>query len=68
MALITIKDLPQSDELDRQAKLSIVGGARAGVRPTDRVGAASRSGRVVDYPPGFVRDTPVQANGQRPGA
>jgi len=66
MALITIKDLPQSDELDRQAMLSIVGGARAGVRPTDVVGAAFRNGRIVDYPPDFVRDGPVQANGQHP--
>lgn len=64
MALITIKDLPQSDELDRQAMLTIVGGARAGVRPADP-GATSRSGRIVDYPPGFVRDRPPQANGQR---
>ena len=66
MALITIKDLPQSDELDARAMLSIVGGARAGVRPTDLVGALFRSGRIVDYPPGFVRDAPVQANGRRP--
>lgn len=66
MALITIKDLPQSDELDARAMLSVVGGARAGARPTDLVGAAVRNGRVVDYPPGFVSDTPVQANTQRP--
>ena len=66
MALITIKDLPQSDELDRQAMLSIVGGVRAGDRPTALVGAAVRMGRIVDYPPGVVRDAPVQANGWRP--
>jgi hypothetical protein len=66
MALITIKDLPQSDELDARAMLSVVGGARAGVRPIDLVAAAVRDGRIVDYPPGFVRAAPVQANEQRP--
>jgi hypothetical protein len=66
MALITIKDLLQSVELDRQAMLAILGGARAGARPTDLVGATFRSGRIVDYPPGFVRDRPEEANGPRP--
>jgi hypothetical protein len=66
MALINIKDLPQSVELDRRAMLAIVGGARAGARQTDLVGATFRSGRIVDYPPGFVRDRPEEANGQRP--
>jgi hypothetical protein len=60
MALITIKDLPQSDDLDRQAMLSIAGGARTGIRPVDIDGAASRAGRIVDYPPGFHRQGPVQ--------
>ena len=66
MALIDIKDLPQSDELDRQAMLAIVGGARAGTRPTDLVGAALRRGRIVDYPPGFNRDRPPGADRPRP--
>jgi len=65
MALINIKDLPQSVELDRAAMLAIVGGARARSRPADLVGAALRSSRIVDYPPGFVRDKSVDANGQR---
>ena len=64
MALIDIKDLPQSVELDRKAMLAIVGGARAGARPIDLVGATIRGGRIVDYPPGFVRDKPEEANGQ----
>jgi len=68
MALITIKDLSQSVELDRKAMLAIVGGARAGVQPTDLVGAALRTGRIVDYPPGFNRDRLTEANGQRPVA
>jgi hypothetical protein len=57
MALIDIKDLPQSDELDRRAMLAIVGGARAGARPTTLVGTTFRGGRIVDYPPGFARNT-----------
>jgi hypothetical protein len=61
MALITIKDLPQSDELDHQAMLSIAGGARAGVRPVAADAATSRAGRIVEYPPGFHRQAPVQA-------
>ena len=67
MALINIKDLPQSVELDREAMLEIVGGARAGARPAGLAGAAPfRSGRIVDYPPGFVRDSAEEANAQRP--
>jgi hypothetical protein len=54
MALITIKDLPQSDDLDRKAMQAVVGGARSGVRPLDLAGAAAtRDARIVDYPPGF---------------
>jgi hypothetical protein len=64
MARIDIKDLPQSDELDRRAMLAIVGGARTGARPTDLVGTTFRSGRIVDYPPGFVRDRPKDENGR----
>ena len=66
MALINIKDLPQSVELDRAAMVAIVGGARARARPIDLAGAASRNSRIVDYPPGFVRDRGDEANGQRP--
>jgi hypothetical protein len=60
MALITIKDLPQSDDLDRQAMLSIAGGARTGVQPVAADAATSRAGRIVDYPPGLHRQGPVQ--------
>jgi len=66
MALINIKDLPQSVELDRKAMLAIVGGARAGARPAHLVAAPFRSGRIVDYPPGFVRESAEEASGQRP--
>ena len=54
MALINIKDLPQSVELDRKAMLAIVGGARAS-RPAGLVATVPRSNRIVDYPPGFAR-------------
>ena len=63
---ITIKDLPQSDELDRKAMSSIAGGARAGVRPID-LNQYLRSARIVDYPPGFGRDQAAQANAKRNG-
>ena len=55
MAHITIQDLSQSDDLDREAMRSIVGGTLTGARPvlTDQVEA--REGRIVDYPPGFGR-------------
>jgi hypothetical protein len=60
MAAITIKDLSQSDALDREAMRSIVGGARTGVRPVQNDQAMAGSGRIVDYPPGFGR-RPAQA-------
>jgi hypothetical protein len=66
MALINIKDLPQNTELDRKAMQAIVGGARAGTRPVDFAGTTFRSGRIVDYPPGFNRDRLAEASGQRP--
>jgi hypothetical protein len=53
MAVITIKDLSQSDELDREAMRSVTGGARTGVRPVQIDQAMAGSGRIVDYPPGF---------------
>ena len=53
MAVITINDLPQSDELDREAMQSIAGGARTGVRPVQIGQAMTLYGRIVDYPSGF---------------
>jgi hypothetical protein len=61
MALITIKDLPQSDDLDRKAMLSIAGGARTGVRPIQTDQSQAATGRIVDYPPGFGRQGPIPA-------
>jgi len=54
---ITIKDLPQSDALDREAMRSVMGGAATGTRPV-QVEEASK-GRIVDYPPGFGRREPL---------
>ena len=68
MALITIKDLPQSVELDRSAMLAIVGGARIGVRKTDLSAATFRQGRIVDYPPGFAHASRAQAKARDPAA
>ena len=51
MALITIKDLPQSDDLDREAMRSIVGGGSTGARPVQIDQAEAGGGRVVEYPP-----------------
>ena len=65
MALITIKDLPQSEELDCRAMRSIVGGGRTGVPivPIDQ--ALAVSGSLVEYPPGFSRQGPIPAKSQR---
>jgi hypothetical protein len=53
MALIKIKDLQQSDDLDREAMRSIVGGSLTGARPMQANPTLANSGRVVDFPRGF---------------
>ena len=62
MTFITIKDLPQSDALDREAMRSVVGGGLTRTRPVqiDQDKGIGRSGsdRIVDYPPGFGRRGP----------
>jgi hypothetical protein len=65
MALITIKDLLQSDDLDREAMRSIVGGGLTGVRPVQSDQAKAGSGRIVDYPPGFGRQGPIPGRSRR---
>ena len=66
MALITIKDLSQSDDLDREAMRSIVGGGPTGARPVQIDQLKAGNGRIVDYPPGFGRQAPIPARSQRP--
>jgi len=53
MARITIDDLPQSDDLDREAMQSILGGGLSRVPPRQVDEVGSGSGPIVDYPPGF---------------
>jgi hypothetical protein len=65
MALITIKDLPQSDALDLEAMRSVVGGARTGGRPIQIDQARAGSGRIVDYPPGFGGKGPIPGSLKR---
>jgi hypothetical protein len=62
MVLITIKDLPQSDELDREAMRSIVGGGSSAARPVE-IDSVEKSGggRIVAYPPGFRPQGPLPA-------
>ena len=64
MALITIKDLAQSDDLDREAMRSIVGGASSGTRPAQIDQAQAGNGRIVDYPPGFERQGSIPARSE----
>jgi hypothetical protein len=57
MPVIVIKDLPDSTELDREAMLAIVGGARSGVHRHFRPRTAPRKSavtRIVPFPPGFA--------------
>ena len=52
MARITIEDLPQSDDLDREAMRSILGGGLSGPRLLGADQTKANSGPIVDYPPG----------------
>jgi len=65
MALI-IKDLPQSDDLDREAMRSIVGGGRISTPPAQIDQARADSGRIVEYPPGFSGQGSIPARSRRP--
>jgi len=62
MAIIVIKDLSDSTDLDRQAMLAISGGARSGGRPWQAGAGLPQEKRIVDYPPGMsrTRKPPVQ--------
>jgi hypothetical protein len=53
MAIIAIRDLTESTDLDRQAMAAIIGGARIGARYSFIPHPAANASRVVDYPPGF---------------
>jgi len=66
MAVITIKDLAQSDSLDRDAMRSIVGGGAIAGRPVQNDQAHAGSGRIIDYPPGFGGRAPIPTKSRRP--
>jgi hypothetical protein len=66
MALITIKDLAQSDDLDREAMRSFVGGGLSGPRPIQIDQVKAGSARIVDYPPGLSSRGPRPAGLKRP--
>jgi hypothetical protein len=53
MATLSIKDLPDSVELDRRAMAAIIGGARIGAHFSVVAQPVVSTARVVDYPPGF---------------
>jgi hypothetical protein len=58
MALITIEDLPKSEDLDREAMRSIVGGGRIEPRPLQAKRVQLGGVRVIEYPPGFGHREP----------
>ncbi|WP_250466838.1 hypothetical protein [Caballeronia sp. GAFFF2] len=63
MAIVKIKDLADSIELDRQAMTAITGGARNGARPLFRIRPKANANRVVDYPGVPVNDVPAEKPG-----
>jgi hypothetical protein len=67
MAIISIHDLSQSDDLDREAMRSTTGGGRTDVRPVKVDQGKAASGRIVDYPPGFGHSGPIPAKSHRAG-
>jgi hypothetical protein len=63
MALIVIKDLADSLDLDREAMTAIVGGARTGAHQFFRTRAAASGNRIFNYPGVSVPGVPTE----RPG-
>ncbi|GAB3627843.1 hypothetical protein PTE30175_04524 [Pandoraea terrae] len=59
MAVIVIKDLPESVDLDREAMAAIVGGARAGSRPEWQAHRRIGNARLIQYPLGFPGQPPT---------
>jgi hypothetical protein len=55
MATITIKDLTESTDLDRQAMAAITGGARIRGRQGGQLPSPGK--RIIDYPAGFKSPT-----------
>ena len=62
MATITIKDLPESTELDRQAMLAIAGGSRLRTATAGVMRPAARAIRLFDLAPaGTARQAGARA-------
>jgi hypothetical protein len=68
MSTISIKDLPESVDLDRAAMRAIVGGARLGGRQNFPVRPLARTGRIVDFPTGFATYAVPDAGGLATGS
>lgn len=66
MTIISIKDLPESVALDREAMLAITGGARSGGSPNFSGRPTLGGKRLIDYPGGFATKAAPGA-GARPG-
>jgi hypothetical protein len=64
MAIIVIKDLPESVDLDRQAMVAITGGARARDRQTLLGRTIFRSARTINDPTSFAYSPLADANGR----
>jgi len=65
MAIVRIKDLPDSMEMDRKAMSTVIGGARSNVRkPNGSSFAKARGTKIVDYPGDefSVAEPPAAAN------
>lgn len=65
MAIIRIKDLPDSMEMDRKAMSTVLGGARSNVRrPIGSSFVKARGAKIVDYPGDefSVAEQPAAAN------
>jgi len=54
MATIVIKDLSDSIDLDRKAMTAIIGGTRAGGRPSFPRRTIFRGSSILNYPGGFT--------------
>jgi hypothetical protein len=66
MAVIVIKDLADSIDLDREAMVAITGGARVRGRQSPLGRTSFRGTRLVDLATGTVR-TPGGTQGRSPG-
>ena len=68
MAIIVIKDLPDSVDLDRRAMVAITGGARMGARQTFAGRSVSPRARIINYPTTLAFDPQADANRRPAGS